>query len=959
MQEEKLFVGRQNELQLLGETLEQALQGNGSILFLSGEAGSGKTELLSEFGRLAQEQHENLVIASGMCDAQTGVGDPYLPFREILNLLTGDVESKVKQGIISVENAGRLKRMLGYSAQIIVEHGPDLVGTFVPWGKLVAQASVTVAKKAGWVQKVEEFSQTRKSFEEGIDQNQIYEQYVNVLKALAQNTPLIIMLDDLQWADSASIGLLFRLARRLEGSRILVIGAQRPDEVVAGRNHERHPLDKVLSEIKRYFGDVVIDLDKSNLESSRNFVDTYLDEFDNSLDESFRATLCTHTGGNPLFTIELIHNLQERGDLEKNATGQWIVGPTFSWADLPPRVDAVIEERLDRIDTSLRESLVIASIEGQVFTAEMVAHVRNQSARELVSEFSGSLVKQHRLVDALGIDRIGRQRLSRYRFRHNLIQLYLYETMDDVERSYLHEDVGMALESLYSDLADQFAVALALHFESAEIADKALHYLRLAGKNAAAQFANDEALNYYNRALNYLDTGDNIGRFELLSLRETIYTLKGNHQLQALDLLELERLAEELDATDNGERRSEIATRRSRFAHITGDKTEAVTAAQNAVEWALSPDRLAQGQLAWGTALNRLAEYNDAQRHLEASRDICVAHDLKPTQISCLINLGVVHNYKGEAAIARQYYLQAIDLCNQYGGLRSRTRATLNLGVIDVHEGKLEQAAEHFSQAYKLFRTYGERRGESQARGNLGYARLRTGHYDQARHAFTEALRIQSEIGFRSAESSTLNNLGWAATDLGEYAEAYRLHGEARQIANEIGDRHHECGAMVGLGFALLAQHRFEEAIAMLRQAATMRTELKQIALSREPLIGLAAALSYSEIKEDQTEALAIIEPMLPIFQTENGFGMVEDPLRLCVACYDVLSNTDDERAEAMLSLTRGMILKRSAQIEDTPTREFFLNNVVSFRKILEISSHQQYARPEPSMQDFHMEKTE
>ncbi|MCO5205073.1 MAG: DUF2791 family P-loop domain-containing protein [Anaerolineae bacterium] len=959
MQEEKLFVGRQTELRALNEDLERALQGNGSVIFLSGEAGSGKTALLNAFGRIAQEKHENLVIASGMCDAQTGVGDPYLPFREILNLLTGDVESKVKQGLITVENAGRLKRMLGLSAQIIVEHGPDLVGTFVPWGKLVAQVSVTMAKKVGWVQKVEDLSQSRKSFEEGIDQNQIYEQYVNVLKALAKNTPLIIMLDDLQWADSASIGLLFRLARRLEGSNILVIGAQRPDEVVAGRNHERHPLDKVLSEIKRYFGDVVIDLDKSNLESSRSFVDTYLDEFDNGLDDSFRATLCTHTGGNPLFTIELIHNLQERGDLERNANGQWIVGPSFSWADLPPRVDAVIEERLDRIDSILRESLIIASIEGQVFTAEMVANVRNLSARELVSELSGLLVKQHRLVDALGIDRVGRQRLSRYRFRHNLIQLYLYETTDDVERSYLHEDVGLALEALYGDQADQFAVALAHHFESAEIVDKALHYLRLAGINAASQFANDEALDYYSRALSYLDIEDNVGRFELLGMRETIYSLKGNHQLQALDLMELEHLANELDATDNGERRSEIATRRSRFAYITGDKNVAITAAQDAVEWAQSPNNLAQGELAWGTALNRSGNYNEAQLHLEASRDICVAHDLKSTQISCLINLGVVHNYKGEAELARQYYLQAIDLCNQYGGLRSRTRATLNLGVIDVHEGKLDQAAEHFEQAYKLFRTYGERRGESQARGNLGYARLRTGHYEQARHAFKEALRIQSEIGFRSAESSTLNNMGWTATDLGDYDEAYQLHNQARRIASEIGDRHHECGALVGLGFALIGQQRYEEASDILRKAAILRTELKQIALSREPLIGLAAALSYSDREEDRAEAHAIIEPMLPIFQIENEFGMVEDPLRLYVSCYDVLKNTNDERASTILGLTRDMILERAEQIEDVATRAFFLNNVVACQRILKIWERQREAYTESHLQAFQMEKTE
>ncbi|NIN93470.1 MAG: hypothetical protein GTO49_00445, partial [Anaerolineae bacterium] len=91
------------------------------------------------------------------------------------------------------------------------------------------------------------------------------------------------------------------------------------------------------------------------------------------------------------------------------------------------------------------EALTIASVEGEEFTAEMVARVQAVEERRLIRRMSAEVDKQHRLVDGLGLQRVGRQRLSRYRFHHNLFQTYLYNSLDEMERSYLHEDVGNVL----------------------------------------------------------------------------------------------------------------------------------------------------------------------------------------------------------------------------------------------------------------------------------------------------------------------------------------------------------------------------------------------------------------------------------------------------------------------------------------------------------------------------------
>jgi len=122
-------------------------------LLCNGEAGIGKTALITEFARVAQEKNQDLIVAYGQSDAQTGMGDPYLPFREIMEQLTGDIEGKLARGTISRENANRLQDFLKFSARAIVDVGPDLIGIFVPAAGLVTRIGAFVASETGFSKK--------------------------------------------------------------------------------------------------------------------------------------------------------------------------------------------------------------------------------------------------------------------------------------------------------------------------------------------------------------------------------------------------------------------------------------------------------------------------------------------------------------------------------------------------------------------------------------------------------------------------------------------------------------------------------------------------------------------------------------------------------------------------------------------------------------------------------------
>jgi adenylate cyclase len=207
------FVAREGELWRLNQYLEQILTGQGRVCFITGNAGSGKTALIGAFIHEAVSRHKKLVAAMGIADATTGAGDAYLPFREILSQLTGDVEAKFSGGVISQENTSRLRKLLGLSGEAIAELGPDLIGVFIPGGGLLARTAVFAANKAGWMEKLKKSSEksslNKKFSVPEISQSHIFEQYTNVLCRVAKKHPMVVILDDLHWADTATCELLF------------------------------------------------------------------------------------------------------------------------------------------------------------------------------------------------------------------------------------------------------------------------------------------------------------------------------------------------------------------------------------------------------------------------------------------------------------------------------------------------------------------------------------------------------------------------------------------------------------------------------------------------------------------------------------------------------------------------------------------------------------------------------
>lgn len=932
------FVGRARQLAQLDSLLDKAVAGQGQVCIVTGDAGAGKTLLAAEFLRRAEARHATLVAAVAMGDPQTGASDPYLIFREVLALLTGDVEARLAQGAITPVGALRLEKALRTSIDCLLEYGPDLIGLLVPGAGLavkIAQIGIDTGKRAGLVDKLTKMPATARPDATGgqrIDQGQIFEQYVKVLKALATHAPLLLILDDLQWADNSSIDLLFHMVRRIEQSRICVIGMYRPAEVALGRAGQPHPLARVVTELKRYYGDVIIDLDTVARSDSAAFTDALLDTEPNRFGAAFRRALLERTGGNPLFMVELLREMEAAGDIVRAADGVWEEGADLDWSALPARAEGVIEARIGRLTTDLLEALKLASVQGDAFTAEVVAQIRNLNIRDFVRQLGSELEKRHRLVTAQGQQRVGEQRLSQYQFQNRLFRQYLYAALDPTERAYLHEDVGRALEQLYGERADEAAPRLAWHFEESGVHDKAQHYLQIAGDQSLRQFANLEAIDYYTRALAVTQQDDAARRYALHLGRVKGYYRLGKRDLQLPEILALTATADQMD--DDG-KRAMAALQLAIYHHGRDDYGAAAAAAQRSLELAQrAGDEAAEidARLEIANALFRTADYGAAQQQAQQAYTLADAGNDTRRIADSLWNLGGIAIERGHLVEALGYLERAQTLYHEIGESRGESGALEGIARIASRQGDFGRARTMYEFSLDVMRGAGIVASQSATLINLGALLIQLGDLAAAGDVFDQALALSDETGERFFQGAAHVNISVIRRLAAAYAEAYSAAQQALAIFEAINSPYGEMHAMLQIGHALAGLARHADATDAYGRTIAICDEIGNEGLKQEAQAGLAR-LHLGQ--GDPIAANDALKPVLDHLDAGNDLAMCEEPLWIYLTCYEVLTAIGDSRAPALLAEGYRQLQDKVAQLPDERARLRCLNNIPHHRALV------------------------
>lgn len=764
--DDNAFVGRERELARLSSFLQQARNGKPQICLVAGEAGSGKSALMVEFARRTQAAHADVVFALAECNAQTGQADSYLPWRTVIDLLTGGVQER-SHNTLTRENAQRLTALVNVAYGFFFEFAPDVMGSFIPGGVLVGRAARTAVTKLEVVKTLEQRIAAKAGAAPApdLDQARIYQQYAAALRRLTQAAPLVIILDDLQWADVPSIGLLFHLLRTIQDGALLIVGSYRPDDVAMGRDGERHPLESTMNEIKRYFGDVWIDLGQAGAGEGQRFIDLLLDQEPNGLDREFRAALLAHTGGHPLFALELIREMRARGDLQQDASGRWMSRPGLAWESLPPRVEGVAAERMARLERRQLDILTSACVEGVEFHVQVLSRLLGTNERELMRELAREIEKRHQLVHEAPEVRMGRQIFTRYRFAHSVFQQYLYNGLTRAERRIYHGDVADALEQLYTGheagAASPIAVQLAYHYDQAGDADRAIPYLVQVGDRSRRVSALGDAAGAYARALALMDE-----------------TAAGD-DLRADVLVRLGNVRENLGTYGPARRCFE----------------EALDLAQRS-----GNDSVAAGALSGlGWVAARQGAYDEAQQLCEEALRQAEGAGNRRAAALALRRLGVIARRQGDSRHAAGQYRASLALYQELGDREGEIGCLNNLANTEVSLGDFPAALQHYQEVLAVACEIGNRDLVAAALGNLGEASRRRGDLKSAEAYLQQAIDLFHEIGSCHSEAVSTRNLAEVMLENGDSAGAERAYRTAFQQTLVAGSLPMALSALVGL----------------------------------------------------------------------------------------------------------------------------------------------------------------
>lgn len=764
MSEQRVFVGRERQLSRLDRFLEGALAGKGGVCFITGEAGSGKTELFKEFFARSGDKYADLVVAVGRCNSQTGEGEAYLPFKEILRLLTGDVERELSGQAISPENANRLKKLFSNTGEAVVWFGPNLVDIFVPGSQLMTKAGIYVAKKVGWAKRLEKLIEKRKGAEyrpPQLTQASLYNEYAQVLFKLAEKTPLALVIDDLQWVDLSSLELLFHLGRKVAGNKILIVGVYRPSDIAMGRKGERHPLEPIVHELGRTWGEIHVNLDlslekKEERAEAEDFVTDYVNKrySPNTFDESFIKLITRQTEGLALFIVELLINLEEKGLIRRDEEGTWHQAEEIDVQVLPAKVDFIVEGRIKRLNDRERNILTCAAVEGENFTAQVICKIENVSERDLVKALEDDLGKRHRLVEEQGFEVIDGKEAYLYRFSHCTFQKRLYDDLGPIRKRILHKEIGECLEELYKERLAEAAPRLVRHYQAVEDYEKALKYALMVARVQRRQLAFQTTINWYEKALAFLDKLPDTEA----NKRQRVYV--GTRLASAHDILGHNR---------------EVLRILPPFEKLASEIGDLFSLGRIHVILGY----LLEQDLKWDEALEKLREGLKISEELDDVENVIWAHFV----------LGELNWYVGNFDKGIGHLKDGIKIVEERRG-KEKWRASLHcmlLGEIYRPKGDLDEAEAIHRKALE----YGEMADNAVLISSVlaHYARthLEKGDVEKAKELLERGLKLAQEVGDTGRIIHNFYGLGCLYAVKGEYERSIEYFEEVKKLSDKSG----------------------------------------------------------------------------------------------------------------------------------------------------------------------------
>lgn len=883
------MAGRESELQMLADFVAPLWEGKyAGVIGIWGEAGIGKSRLVYEFRRSPVFQGRSCLWA--LCRSDEILRRSFNPFRYWL-FQYFEMHPAQDQTTRSQKFFAKLDELIAFTGN------PSLASELKR-----ARSFLAALVELEWPDSLYEQLDAQGRYDNTIIA------LISLLKAESLRQPLILFMEDTQNLDEDSKAFVPRLRRALAADVV--------SYPIAILMTTRWQGTKVLLEDSLLDQD--IDLHGLSDESVSSISRDILGP---PASPALTKLVNERAEGNPFFAEQILRYLREQDLLELSPTDEWILKPAQKSSVLPADISAMLVARLDQLARQVKEVIQAASVLGRVFEVQVLARML---ANEISLQNEIAAAEQAAVWSPLSE--------IRYIFNHALLRDVAYNMQLQSRRQELHALAFAALRDLYGSEIHRHYGELAYHCEQAALTAEARRYLSLAGDAARDEYQNAQALDYYRRALAILPLADPNDDYRLHRECEKIVTELGRQDERTREIEAIQTLADAMGQAGN---LAEVMLLRSRLVGSSGDYEKSAELADQARDLALEAGRYDVAIGAYQGLLDAHYQRGMYQQAIEyGEAGIALAREQKALQDEALIlnRLGLAFLEMKNPSTARAYFEKSMSIFRAEDDLRGVARVLANFGVVAGYQGNFNTALDYCEQSLQLAREIGSRKGECLLLGNMGWISGLLGDYQKARAYAERNLLIAREIGDRYYETFSLINLSSHAGALGELTSAIEYAEQGLSLARRSKDRNAEAWALTYLGHSLFESGISDGALKAYQDALNVRDELRQPVLATEPAAGLART---ALLQSDPAVAQRHVNTILAQLEQDGTLEGTDQPLRVYLSCYLVLSAIEDPRANGILNTAHDMLKTRANGISDPSARQLFLENISYNREIM------------------------
>ena len=767
------LIGRKRELELLLELSETVLAGLGRVGLVLGDPGIGKSRLVLEWKRELKTHYQSTPIR--WIEAHAFSFGRELAFHLLKDLVRQIFDLSGSPTARQVKSAVQTKLHSD-----LIKEDPEIIRYLIHLMDIP-------------------LSEEEEAYIHSLNTSELHAQYLNsirtILKKMTIEHPLVIVLEDLQWADASSIDLLIDLLSLISSNPILFCLVIREDRetqgwrlVMAAREQNGPRLTEIL-------------LENLDDQESQSLIKKILNT--DEIPDIICQTVLKKSEGNPYFIEELMRMLINEGVLIKRRE-RWVINTKIDPNKIPDSIQGLLTARIDRLATGAKLTLRVASVIGRSFPEQILENVIGQIAPDL------TLMKQLNTLESNGMVKVAQVRPELiYQFQHILLHDAAYDSIFETDRKDLHCKVGTALEQRYPQEEKRLASQLAHHFYEGQKYEKAYRYLDLAGHVAMDAYANAEAENFFVKAKNLTDEPKRLAHL-YTDLGEVLaQQSKHREAIQAW-----KNAIHHHGELGNADSLARVYARSARSAWWAYDSKrsleiclEGLKAVQGAVE---SPD-IAYLIHETGRAYLFDNQPEKAKAFSEQALEMAKRLDSYDVQAESLATIGILPNIKPEQAISALE--MAVKISESHNLFGPASRAYINLAAVIDNLGEIRLARDYRKRAIQLGRKAGGISDEFRINQSIAQASFWLADFEEAKN-FIDKMRQLYRSRDAYLDENTLNMIfldGNLARFKGDFSYAIELFTDLIDRSRQVNDHERIFIANQALAAVIIEPHILED----------------------------------------------------------------------------------------------------------------------------------------------------